>query len=190
MKRMAFMLLYSIVLSAAIIAIPVADDQILVEFASVSQNIFGFSTETVTSLKEVETVFKDGEGTVSKPKEMSPDVSKGVYTTKPFHFYAQLFSSDAVTISLISNGPMKNENDDELDYNNVGRMTGKFTGSAEYSSPIVLVQEEPDSEELKYPRVYSYDFELQVPFESVVGKSGVYTSYITIEISGDEGGQG
>ena len=168
-------------------AIPVADDSMRVEFASEGTNIFGFSKKDVTTLQAVPETDIINASDSSEAYEMTPDISKGVYTTGPFHFYAQLFSRNPITITFRCNGPLSKDGSqtDTIHYNNVGRDSSGFTGSAG-PQEITLLKEAAVSD---YPRVYAYDFEFQVPFSSITSdKSGTYTSSITIEITSEEGG--
>ena len=169
-------------------AIPVADDSMRVEFASEGTNIFGFSKKDVTTLQAVPETDIINASDSSEAYEMTPDISKGVYTTGPFHFYAQLFARNPITITFRCNGPLSKDGNptDTIHYNNVGRDSSAFTGSASGIPEITLLKETSVSD---YPRVYAYDFEFQVPFSSITSdKSGTYTSSITIEITSEEGG--
>ena len=169
-------------------AIPVADDSMYVEFASEGTNIFGFSKKDVTTLQAVPLTDIIDASDSSEAYEMTPDISKGVYTTGPFHFYAQLFARNPITITFRCNGPLSKDGSqtDTIHYNNVGRDSSAFTGSASAIKDITLLKETSVSD---YPRVYAYDFEFQVPFSSITSdKSGTYTSSITIEITSEEGG--
>ena len=169
-------------------SIPVADDSMYVEFASEGKNIFGFSKKDVTTLQAVPQTDIIDASDPSEAYEMTPDISKSVYTTGPFHFYAQLFARNPITITFRCKGPLSKDGSqtDTIHYNNVGRDSSAFTGSASATQVITLLKEASPSD---YPRVYAYDFEFQVPFSSITSdKSGTYTSSITIEITSEEGG--
>ena len=159
----------------------IADDQIRVEFASENESIFGFSKNSVTTLSPVTDLI---ETSPEAPQMMTASIAKGVYTTGQFHFYAQLFQTNPISITIKGNGPLKNDAN-EIQYVNVGAATAEKYSGSEAVDEIVLVDEiKLDEEKLSYPRVYSFDFEFQVPFDSVNDKTGSYSSSITIIIGG------
>ena len=165
----------------------VADDQIRVEFASENESIFGFSKNSVTTLSPVTDLI---ETSPEAPQMMTASIAKGVYTTGQFHFYAQLFQTNPISITIKGNGPLKNDANEEIQYVNVGAATAEKYSGSDVVGEIELVNEGTlGTEKLSYPRVYSFDFEFQVPFDSINDKNGSYSSYVTIVISSDKGGQ-
>ena len=190
MKRLAMIF---IMLSVAAVylfsAQNIADDQIRVEFASEKPSIFGFSKNSVTTLSPVDSMDLI-ETSQEAPQMMTVSIAKGVYTTGQFHFYAQLFQTDPISIAIKGNGPLKNDANEEIQYVNVGAATAEKYSGSDVVGEIELVNEGTlGTEKLSYPRVYSFDFEFQVPFDSINDKNGSYSSYVTIVISSDKGGQ-
>lgn len=188
MRKISIFLALMISLLPLYSAVPVADELTSVYFASKGDNVYGFSKDYVNTLGKVETLT---DGTAENPRIMEPAIQKGVYTTDVFNFFAQIFSKERVTIQLQCNGPLSNGSE-TIDYSNVGTRTGNiFTGSKDNIGKLFTLVDESKSLSLNdcdYPRKYSFDFEFQVAFEDVEGKSGEFAASVTFLISTDEGG--
>ena len=180
-RRFLFITIIFIICSFMLAAIDVAEDSIFVDFATEKDNVFGFSTEYISSLKDVTSNIETSD--VSR-HQMEPVISKSVYTTSPFYFYAQIFRRERVKISIVEAPPLT-DGTNNLHYNNVGSESflKDFKGSEGFISPVVLIDESTLADsDIGYPRVYPIGFEFQVPFESSSGRSGVYTSHIKMKV--------
>lgn len=158
-------------------------ERIPVEFVTEGENRYGFSTETVISLKEVDSS-KKLDNDANSAYEMRQNIPKGVYTTDPFHFYAQLLDPTPIKVDISCTALSDGNN--YIDYDNVGNKTATiFSGTTDGTTNTftLFAEDIPDGGTYTKPRVYSYDFEFQVPFESVSGKAGDYYGSVTVSIS-------
>ena len=151
-------------------------DQVSVEFTVDRTHNVGFSSIDIgTSTIEPADEFKLTGSTIEFDK-VSDDFRS--YTTGPFYFYLQLFTTDKVR-AVITAHPALNST---LHYTNSGY--SGFTGSAMSGEAVLVAESEIADVNTDIPRPYCRMLELNVPVSSVEPNTD-YTSYITVTISVD-----